>query len=101
MLKVAPAHCTCAPLTKFVPVTVMLNAPVASTLGFTLESAGMGFQSVTVLVPRALESSALTALIVTVEALPSAEGATYVPVALTVPVPTAPPATPFTSQVTL
>jgi hypothetical protein len=79
----------------------MLKAPVASTLGFTLESAGMGFQSVTVLVPLALGSSALTALTATVEALPSAEGATYVPVVLTVPVATEPPAAPFTSQVTL
>jgi len=59
-----PAKVTCAPDTKSLPFTVMAKAPVGKLAGTTLASPGVGFKSVTALVPFALESAALIALTV-------------------------------------
>jgi hypothetical protein len=57
---------TCAPLTKFPPLTVMLKLPLGTDAGATLFTTGTGFSSVTEVVPEAPELAALTALTVTV-----------------------------------
>ena len=56
---------TCAPETKLFPEIVRVKLPVGRVIGLTVERTGAGFQSVTVLVPVAELSAALTAVIVT------------------------------------
>jgi hypothetical protein len=75
VLSVAPANKTWAPLTKLLPFIVSVNAPVANDCGFTLPRVGDAFHSVSVAVAVALESAALTALIVTLPAAGIALGA--------------------------
>lgn len=70
-------------------------------VGLTLVSTGVGFQSVTVLFPIAIESTALTASISTDPEFGRLEGAVYFPAEVIAPVLEDPPATLFTSQVTL
>jgi hypothetical protein len=65
-----------------------------------LDRIGIGFQSVTELLPVADESAELTALTVTVLFAGSAAGAVYVPEVPIVPVVALPPATPSTCHVT-
>jgi len=95
-----PANFTCAPLTNWLPFSVMENEPLAKVDGVTLFSAGTGFCRVTVLEDFALESAALTAARVTVFGLGTLAGALYNPDALIVPVLELPPVTPFTLQAT-
>src|SRR5262249_60235882 len=47
VVRAVPFHCTAAPLTKFVPPTVSVNAgpPAAALLGVRLVSVGTGFSS--------------------------------------------------------
>jgi hypothetical protein len=60
-----PARTTCAPLTKPLPFTVIVNAPEETEAGVMLLSTGAGFSSVTVLLPEAEALAALTACTVT------------------------------------
>jgi hypothetical protein len=55
-----------APLTKFVPVTVMENAPRFVEVGEMAESLGVGFQRVTAEEEDLVVSAALVAVTVTV-----------------------------------
>jgi hypothetical protein len=61
-----PASCACAPLAKPLPLSVNEKLPVETEVGATLASTGIGFHSVTTLLPKELESAALTACTVTV-----------------------------------
>jgi hypothetical protein len=96
-----PANSTSAPLTKSLPVMVIEKPPAVTDIGETLAITGVGFHSVTVLWPAALDSAALSAWMVTLFGLGRVAGAVYTPVALIVPVAARPPVTPFTCQVTL
>jgi hypothetical protein len=62
----APPKSTCAPFTKFVPVTLSVYAPAAKVAGLTLPMVGVGFHKVTALAALAVESAAETAVMVTV-----------------------------------
>ena len=95
----APARRTCAPLTNPLPFTATANAPAGTDCGATLVRTGIGFQSVTALLPTAAELAELTARIVTELFVGRVPGAVYVPEALIVPVAALPPVTPFTCQV--
>lgn len=77
-----------------------VNDPVGKELGLTLVRTGVGFQSVIVLFPTALESAALTASISTDPEFGKLAGEVYFPAEDIVPVLEEPPATPFTSHVT-
>jgi hypothetical protein len=70
-----PASSTTAPLAKPLPFAVIEKLPVATDVGVMLASTGVGFHSVTMLCPTALESAVLTALTVTVFVLGTAAGA--------------------------
>ena len=61
---IVPPNEICPPLTKLLPFAVSVNAPTGMLVGLTLLSTGTGFHSVTLLVPLALASAALTALMV-------------------------------------
>ena len=65
-----------------------------------LDRAGIGFQSVTELVPLTVESAELVALTVTVLLDGATAGPVYTPDTLIVPVAEPPPVTLFTCQVT-
>lgn len=95
-----PESITCAPVTKLLPVTAIEKLPVEIEAGTMPLRTGIGFSSVTLLLPEALESAALTARTVTVLGFGNAAGAVYMPEALIVPVDATPPATPFTCHVT-
>jgi hypothetical protein len=95
-----PARSTCAPLTNPLPFTVIANAPAGTDAGAMPVSTGTGFCNVTVLVPDAVASAALTAPTVTVLEAGTVFGAVYMPDELIVPVAALPPATPFICQVT-
>lgn len=77
-----------------------MNAPAGTDTGAMPVSVGNGFCNVTALLLDAEESAALTAAMVTELEAGMLLGATYTPEALMVPVAPAPPATPFTCQVT-
>jgi hypothetical protein len=66
---------TCAPETKFVPLTVRLKLPVPMLAGFVPASVGVGFISVTALEALAELGAALVAVTVTVFGLGSEDGA--------------------------
>jgi len=95
-----PPSNTWAPLTKPLPLTLSTKLPVASEVGRIAPSAGTGLSNVTVALPTALESAALTERTVTVFGLGRLAGAVYVPDALIVPMDALPPVTPFTCQLT-
>jgi len=67
-----PLNKTTAPFTNELPVTLRLKDPAANEFGVTAVIAGVGFNSVTALVPLA---SAPTAVIVTVLGFGNAAGA--------------------------
>ena len=71
----APPNEICAPPTKLLPFAVSVNAPTGMLVGLTLPRTGTGFHSVTLLVPFALASAALTAFIVTAFELGTLVGA--------------------------
>jgi hypothetical protein len=75
VLSGVPAKSTCAPLTNPFPVTLSVNAPGAKLEGLTVLIEGVGFSSVTLLVPIMLVFAALTAPIVIVFGLGTAGGA--------------------------
>ena len=75
VVSAAPPNITCAPLTKPLPVTVSENAPTATEFGFTLETTGTGFNSVTGLLPDEDALAALTAETVTEFGVGTAAGA--------------------------
>lgn len=77
-----------------------VNAPVEKELGLTVVRTGVGFHSVTLLFPTALESAALTASISTDPVFGKLAGAEYCPEEVIVPMLVDPPATWFTSQLT-
>jgi hypothetical protein len=62
---------------------------------------GVGFSSVTLLVPLAVASAALVAFTVTAFGFGKLAGAVNFPFASIVPVPLVPPVVPFTDHVTL
>ena len=70
-----PARTTCAPLTKPLPFAAIVNAPEETEAGETLLSTGVGFSKMTLLLPDAVASAALTACTVTVPELGMLEGA--------------------------
>ncbi len=94
------ANITCAPLTKLLPFTVMVKLPEGTDAGEMLVRTGVGFQSVTVLLPDAEAFAALTALMVTTLELGTLPGAVYTPEELIRPLAALPPVTPFTCQLT-
>jgi hypothetical protein len=96
----APPKSTCAPGTKLLPAIVSVYAPVVKLEGLTLLMAGVGFHSVTLLVPLAAEFAAAVAPILIVLELGRLAGAVYIPAAVIVPVLALPPATPLTDQFT-
>lgn len=79
---------------------VSMYGPAAKVAGLALLSVGVGFHSMTLLVPLALESAAERAATVIVLGFGRVAGAVYRPDALIVPVVALPPATPFTDQLT-
>jgi hypothetical protein len=95
----APARSTCTPLTNPLPFTVIANAPAGTDGGAMLVRTGIGFQSVTELLPVAVEIAKLTARTVTISIAGTVAGAVYMPDVLIVPAAALPPATPFTCQV--
>src|SRR5882724_10296834 len=92
---------TCAPATNLLPVTVSAKLPMLVAAGLMPVIAGVGFISVTALVPLAVASAALVAFTVTELGLGNEAGAEYIPFASIVPVAVEPPAVPFTNQFTL
>ena len=70
-----PAKTTCAPLTKPLPFAVIVNVPEETEGGETLLSTGVGFNTVTALLPDAVASAALTACTVTAPELGMLDGA--------------------------
>jgi len=64
-LSAVPPRLACAPCTKLLPLSVNATAPVVNVVGLTVVRTGIGFSSVTLLVPFALASAALTASTVT------------------------------------
>lgn len=97
----APPNSTCAPGTKLLPAIVSVYAPAVKLGGLTLLIAGVGFHSVTLLVPLAAEFAAAVALMLIVLEVGRLAGAVYIPAAVIVPVLALPPATPFTNQFTV
>lgn len=95
-----PWKSACAPLTNPLPFKVIANAPAETDAGAIPLSIGTGFCKVTALLPDAEESAALTAAMFTVFEAGTVLGGVYTPDGLMVPVDAAPPATPFTCQVT-
>ena len=59
-------NCTCAPLTKRLPLTVILNEPGASVAGVTELIVGIRLRTVTVLAAKDVGLAALVALIVAI-----------------------------------
>ncbi len=100
VVSTAPLSRTCAPPEKLWPVIDSVKPPAVTDVGAMLLKTGVGFQSVTLLSPVALESAALIASIVTLFGFGKLAGAVYTPEELIVPAAALPPATPFTSQVT-
>lgn len=96
-----PFSRTCAPFTKLLPVIESVKLPALTDAGAMLLNTGTGFHSVTLLFPLAPESAALTASIVMLLGFGRLAGAVYLPDELIAPVAALPPATPFTSHVTL
>lgn len=94
----APFISTCAPETNLLPVTTSVKLPGFTAAGLIPVKTGVGFISVTLLVPLAEESAALVARIVMVFGLGSVAGAVYFPLESIVPVAEDPPAAPFTDQ---
>ena len=92
---------TCAPLTKFVPLTVIVKLPTGMGEGETALTVGTGFSSVSALLPVIVVSVTLVAVIVSVFGEGTVAGALYRPVLLIVPDAALPPATPFTDHVTV
>ena len=95
-----PPKETCAPFTKWLPLTVNVNAPAVKVEGLTLLMAGVGFHNVTALDALTLESCTDVTLTVTVFGLGSVPGAVYAPLELIIPTAALPPATPLIAQVT-
>jgi hypothetical protein len=95
-----PANITCAPLTKPLPFTVIVNAPEENDDGVTLVSTGDGFHSVTAPLPDAAASAELTAPTLTVLNDGTLTGAVYIPEEFMIPVDVLPPVTPLTCQLT-
>jgi len=99
-----PFSSTFAPLTNLLPVTVREKFPVLVVVGLIPVITGVGFHSVTLLVPLAVASAALVAFTLTVFGFGKLAGAVYFPFASIVPaapIPTfVPPFVPFTDHVT-
>lgn len=96
-----PFSNTFAPLTNLLPVTVSEKFPVFVDVGLMFVTNGVGFHSVTLLVPLAVVSATLVAFTVTVFGFGRFAGAVYFPFASIVPVALVPPFVPFTDHVTL
>ena len=96
-----PFSCTFAPFTNLLPVTVKEKFPVLVEVGLMPVITGVGFHSVTLLVPLAVASAALVAFTLTVLGFGKLAGAVYFPFASIVPVALVPPFVPFTDHVTL
>lgn len=91
---------TSAPETKLEPVMVSMKLPRFEEAGEMPVRTGVGFRSVTSLVPFLEESAELTALTVTELGLGRAVGAMYLPEVSMVPREAEPPAVSLTYQVT-
>jgi hypothetical protein len=95
-----PPKRTCAPETNLLPVTTNVKLPRFVAAGEIPVIAGVGFSSVTLDEPLAVESAALVARIVNVLGFGSVFGAVYFPLVSIVPMDADPPAVPFTDHVT-
>ena len=95
-----PPKETCAPFTKWLPLTVSVNEPAVKVEGLTPLMAGVGFHNVTVLDALTLESCTDVTLTVTLFGLGSVPGAVYAPLGLIIPMAALPPAMPLIAQVT-
>ena len=91
---------TCAPLTKLLPFTWIVNAPAPISCGLTDEITGIGFSRVSVLVPCTPGLFTSDACTVTELLEGTLAGAVYTPLLLIVPNVVLPPAVPLTDQMT-
>ena len=91
---------TCAPLTKLLPLTWIVNAPTPIVCGLTDETTGIGFSRVIELVPCTVGVLTSAACTDTTLLEGTLAGAVYWPAELIVPGVALPPAIPFTDQVT-
>jgi len=96
-----PFSRTFAPLTKFVPITTNVKAPVFAAAGLMPVIVGVGFISVTALLALFVVSAALVAVTVTEFGFGKVDGAEYFPFASIVPTAADPPFMPLTAHVTL
>src|SRR5579863_1434818 len=85
---------------KCKPVSVIVNAPWATSIGVTLVNCGTGLFRVAVAVPSLVVSDVSTALMVMELGVGGNSGAVYIPVAPMVPKVAFPPATPLIDQFT-
>src|SRR5436305_14561765 len=100
VVKAAPPHIPCAPLTKLDPPTVTEKLPTGRNAGLTFWGTGIGFCRLTELLPKTVLSAVLVAVTFSGFGAGRLKGALYFPVASMVPKVALPPATPFTDQLT-
>ena len=91
---------TCDALTNPVPVTVSEKLPIGIAAGDTPLTVGIGFSTVTLLLPFNAVFAALVAVTLIGLGEGSAVGAVYKPALVIWPTPELPPATPLTAHVT-
>src|ERR1700730_13444931 len=96
-----PFQRTCAPFTKWLPVTVRVNGPGGKGFGATAVTLGTRLLTVTLHEAEAEGSALLVALTVTLQPLGGTAGATYLPVLSIVPTVELPAGTPLTVHLTV